>query len=81
MALVKECKDCKYWFMSETNGGFGRCHRYAPRPWVCSSKADEDEWEEFRYAKWPDTNAENWCGEFESKEPADAAVKEALEMD
>ena len=62
-----KCKDCKWWKESEDSGGFSYCRRYAPKPFVCSSEADAIEGEANRYAKWPDTGADDWCGEFKDK--------------
>ncbi len=64
-----KCQECKYWMQTEDDLNFGHCHRYAAKPLICPANAKAEEWHTRRYVKWPGTNAEEWCGEFEAKEP------------
>jgi hypothetical protein len=59
------CEKCKYWLETggTDSGLVGECHRNAPQPELIdtSSKAN------IRYAIWPVTADENWCGQFEER--------------
>ena len=56
MITVGRCKKCKYWETPETEGDYGRCHRYAPRPGA-----------EANYVVyWPMTSDVDGCGEYDS---------------
>ncbi len=60
------CKDCKWWdYIDSENvdntGGFGECKRNAPLPYhIPDSNVGIS-------VKWPVTDDDDWCGEFEDK--------------
>ena len=58
------CNNCNYW--EENDNGenpLGDCHRYALRPkW-----SDLDEIGDKIRAEWPQTDPDDWCGEFQAK--------------
>ena len=61
-----KCKDCKWWWIYEDSEPalLGECRRYALGP-----KWDdpEDNCDILR-PYWPQTNPNDWCGEFKAKE-------------
>ena len=57
------CGNCRFW--DERSGGDGYCRRHPPRPQVVRLlEADTD-----RYAVFPVTAAEDWCGELVEVQP------------
>lgn len=50
------CSDCAYWEPIDDDAG--QCRRNAPRP-----RAVDTGW------RWPITNDDDWCGEWEADEP------------
>lgn len=51
------CGACRYWASAddpEEYLRFGSCRRYAPRPEYAHDNV-----------RWPGTNNQQWCGEFE----------------
>ncbi len=61
------CNQCKWW--SEDIGGFGECHRYAPRSVSVPTTAllEDIEADEsgihYRKPVWPVTGKDDFCGD------------------
>ena len=51
------CATCRFWEEQSTS-----CHRYAPSPTLGNSEQSDGR----QNALWVLTNAEDWCGEYES---------------
>jgi len=51
-----KCEDCKFWSV-ELLAKWGYCKRFPPR----ASDGETD-------SEWPDTDYNDWCGEFQQKE-------------
>ncbi len=58
------CERCRFWEEFQDSDGWGHCHRYAPRPVVDPLRRDE-EGHAYMVAYWPETDADEWCGEFQ----------------
>jgi len=54
---VEACGKCRYWEIKES--ATGECHRYSPQT-VAFSVDDETHFT----TVFPETTAEEWCGEF-----------------
>ena len=52
------CENCRFWQSSKSSRR-GDCRRYAPRPGTQVGTQGP--------ARWPRTNHDDWCGEFERK--------------
>lgn len=55
------CKNCVFWRLKIEKRAAGTCHRHAP---VLANSANE----RCPVSKWPNTYAEEFCGEFIRKE-------------
>lgn len=63
--MKQACDKCRYWrFLRELEKhvGVGECRRHAP-----VVKTPENVSTGLRYAEWPLTMFDDWCGEFEPK--------------
>ena len=57
-----KCKDCKWW-LETNNKDRGFCHRNAPIPHCY------DDYEDIgQMACWPQSEIDDYCGEFEPKD-------------
>ncbi len=76
--MAENCEGCKYWQKSgvSDNGFVGECHRKAPAPEVSNAASDTV----MRFAVWPTTANEHWCGDFVARPLADDLVAEKLAM-
>ena len=54
--IARRCDQCVVWNQYPKKPGAGECRRYAPRPSIVNVEA---------IVNWPETNAEDWCGEWE----------------
>lgn len=63
--MERKCEDCKFWRKFE--GKNGECHRYAPLPSKIEINTKEDK-PRFLGSRWPLTNFDQWCGEFQKKQ-------------
>ncbi len=61
--IPRFCVNCAYW--DPTSPTHGRCRRHAP---TVPPRPDSDGTGSF--TSWPSTLAEDWCGEWESRDPA-----------
>lgn len=65
------CGNCRFWDESGTvaaSSWEGRCRRYAPRPrYETIAEAVMSDGITKRYALWPPTSADDWCGEWKEK--------------
>ena len=79
--VTVECQNCLYWqfssgLASEINPSskIGYCRRHAPQHLARESKgvqiAGHKKGERPFLAIWPETFAEEWCGEFEANPPS-----------
>ena len=57
MSEAQACASCRFWEEQST-----RCRRYAPRPTLASGEHSDGS----QNALWVLTNAEDWCGDYES---------------
>ncbi len=57
MSETEACATCCFWH-EESN----RCHRYAPHPTLGNGEDSDGR----QNAVWALTNAEDWCGDYES---------------
>jgi hypothetical protein len=53
---MMRCDKCRFFHIYVEDDIDGECRRHAPRVW-----------QENTYARWPTTNIDDWCGEFEKK--------------
>ena len=67
---VEACERCRFWVSTGASGYEGRCRRRAPMP---NFSGDEGNMS----TVWPDSYAEDWCGEFEPQNGALNAVRRA----
>jgi hypothetical protein len=66
------CETCRYW--QEADRPFGVCRRYAPRANTSIGlEAANDGEHEWPYARWPETERSDWCGEHEPVNEGDNA--------
>ena len=56
------CYDCRFWAATGLAPSQGKCHRRAPLP---SARTGGETVE----VVWPQTMANDWCGEFEKHQP------------
>ncbi len=74
MEKTNVCENCKHW--NETGGTdaglVGECRRNSPLPKTLDGPADA----KIRFATWPATSQDQWCGDFEQR-PME--TKEVLE--
>ena len=72
------CENCKFWQQTGvTDSGFvGECRRNSPLPDVSAAAADAN----MRFAVWPTTGNEQWCGDFTTRPLSDDKVAEKLAM-
>lgn len=61
ITTTRSCSICTYWQATQEN--LGECRRHAPQ--TVAFKVDDDVRFESRF---PATKAEDWCGDFVSKE-------------
>jgi hypothetical protein len=67
------CATCRFWGDQSK-----RCHRYAPSPTLASSEHSDGP----RNAFWVLTDAEDWCGDYESTwEEEDEEAEECEEAE
>jgi hypothetical protein len=59
--MPDSCKTCRFF---KKDDDYGYCHRHAPQARIKS--ADRDDGYDL-YVKWPTVGADDWCGEWESK--------------
>lgn len=67
----EECKSCYYWVNRDNIDGF--CRRYAPRSVMEMQhpQSDEDTDGPDRGVWWPNTLADEWCGEWRRSRPVE----------
>lgn len=56
---VEACGSCRYWKKSE-NQAMGECHRHAPQ----AIAFNVEQKLQFQ-SRFPDTTAEDWCGDYQ----------------
>jgi len=64
--MTEACEKCRYWrFLRETEPHveMGECRRHAP-----VVKTPENVSTGLRYAEWPATMFDDWCGEYQALE-------------
>ena len=64
------CKKCVFWSSEVVEGEvqlFGTCRRRAPHP---RSAVDTGNQRPDRWAEWPLTTEDDWCGEFNKRAEA-----------
>ena len=62
--MEQSCEKCRYWrFLRETEPDVGECRRHAP-----FVKTPENVSTGLRYAEWPATMFDDWCGEYQALE-------------
>jgi len=60
------CQKCNFYeILTDSADGWGRCHRYAPKP----STADS-------VFEWPAVIGRDWCGEYKDANTKDGGKKE-----
>jgi len=57
---VEACGSCRYWKPEEEKSNLGQCRRHAPQSIVFNV----DEEVQFQ-SHFPDTAAEDWCGDYQ----------------
>jgi hypothetical protein len=62
MTTSNACALCQFWH-EMVGDETGQCRRYAPRPAMFAALPNTGGEGEVE-AVWPQTNAEDWCGEF-----------------
>jgi hypothetical protein len=62
------CARCR--FFRPTTKSLGRCHRYAPRGVVVIAQRTHAEVRGGPETIWPPVAESDWCGEYESNQPA-----------
>jgi len=72
------CKNCKFW--NETGGTdeglVGECRRNSPSPKTLDGPADA----KMRFAAWPATPQDQWCGDYEDRPMETKEVMERMAM-
>lgn len=65
---TRQCRTCKFWefYDERTHDEHGSCHRHAPHPTVHETEKETDA---LRYADWPLTRWNTWCGEWVHCDP------------
>lgn len=63
--MERNCNACKFWRIF--GGNAGECHRYAPLPSKIEINTEEDK-PRFPGSRWPLTNFDQWCGDFQEKQ-------------
>jgi hypothetical protein len=88
--MSSTCLTCKYWVWSTLNAelssaaelddnSWGQCKRYAPRALVLANPQEGDE--KFRTdTLWPETSADDGCGDFEEDEDRVAEIQNGGEL-
>ena len=60
--MVMNCETCRFWkLIGQRESGHysvGKCRRHAPRPMEQGEPRDQGAW-------WPDTDSDDWCGEWQ----------------
>ena len=76
---MTHCKDCKYWYQSDSHLELGECRLKSPVWDVTTDKGKNPHYS----AAWPYTYNIDWCGKFERKiRPlTEKESREALGMD
>jgi hypothetical protein len=64
MELAAACLNCRYW-REVDESEYGRCHRYAPHPYVkeVNVNANNDDESLLDVTHWPEVHFSDWCGE------------------
>ena len=70
------CENCKFW--NETGGTdeglVGECRRNSPSPKTLEGPADT----KMRFAAWPATSQNQWCGDYEQRPMETKEVMERM---
>lgn len=61
--MPNKCEDCRFWKVWNKKEGYGACRRNPPMDTLDSIPGMNR-----LEPVWPDTNFDNWCGEFKPKE-------------
>jgi len=70
--VSQTCESCQWWKLEQAyinNNNRGFCHRYAPRP--C---------DKYKEVYWPQTNHNDFCGEWQKKEEAPASCQGSIRL-
>ena len=65
----KTCKECKCWDLNKNESIIGWCRRYPPSFYIIVEYDGDDEVWGYRN---PETYDDEWCGEFQPKNPTEA---------
>jgi hypothetical protein len=57
------CQNCLFW-EGQPTAEVGECHRRAPTPRMISLVSTTPQGERYYGAVWPDTEFDEWCGEW-----------------
>ena len=78
MASAGRCENCKFWIETggTDSGLVGECRRNSPFP-ILKEKPDDSN---IRYALWPVTADQQWCGDYEKKPMATKELMERMAM-
>lgn len=70
-AAPRTCKTCRFWLLHEPQHIYGDCHRMPPLN-TLSAHARPVDYDRVqvtitseRHAAWPNTNQDDWCGEWQ----------------
>ena len=78
MNKTRVCENCKFW--NETGGTdeglVGECRRNSPSPKILDGPADAN----IRFAAWPATSQDQWCGDYEERPMDTKDVMERVAM-
>ena len=76
MANSGVCENCQFWVQTGAtdDGLLGECHRNSPLPDLTGSSSDS----KMRFAVWPSTLENNWCGSFEERAMANDELIERM---
>ena len=78
MEKTNVCENCKFW--NETGGTdaglVGECHHHAPSPIILEGAVDTI----MRFAAWPSTAQNQWCGDYEERPMETKEVLERMAM-
>lgn len=67
-AREMKCEDCKFWEAPKGAHKLGSCHRYPPTL-ISDTQGGVDNIFSDIWTGYPNTDSDEWCGEFEPKEP------------
>lgn len=64
------CKTCRFW-----DGRFsGICRKYPPKVIIVDVERKDTKVYHQKQTLWPDTDEDDWCGEWEAKTPAPEVI-------